>query len=56
MNQKPGVLALVGSGEYSPQMQEFETGLLHSAFTGGKSKTFVQIPTASSHEGEDRRA
>lgn len=51
-----GVLALVGSGEYSPAMQEFETELLHSAFLRGKKKTFVQIPTASSHEGDDRRS
>lgn len=56
MNQKPGLLALVGSGEYSPQMQEFETGLLHSAFTRGKKNLYVQIPTGSSHEGDDRRA
>ena len=50
-----GVLALVGSGEYLPVMQEFETGLLHSAVARGKSNTFVQIPTGSSEEGEDRR-
>ena len=50
-----GVLALVGSGEYLPVMQEFETGLLHSAFLRGKKNTFVQIPTGSSHEGEERR-
>jgi cyanophycinase len=55
MNKNQGVLALVGSGEYLPVMQEFETGLLHSAFTRGKSNTFVQIPTGSSEEGEDRR-
>jgi cyanophycinase len=55
MSQNPGVLALVGSGEYSPQMQEFETGLLHSASMRGKRNLFIQIPTASSHEGEDRR-
>ncbi len=55
MNKNHGVLALVGSGEYLPVMQEFETGLLHSAFTRGKSNTFVQIPTGSSEEGEDRR-
>ena len=56
MSQNPGVLALVGSGEYSPQMQEFETGLLHSAFVHGKANRYVQIPTGSSHEGDDRRA
>ena len=55
MNQNHGVLALVGSGEYLPVMQEFETGLLHSAFVRGKKKTFIQIPTGSSEEGEDRR-
>jgi cyanophycinase len=55
MNQSRGVIALVGSGEYSLQMQEFETGLLHSAFTHGKANRYIQIPTASSHEGEDRR-
>ncbi len=55
MNKNQGVLALVGSGEYLPVMQEFETGLLHSAFARGKSNTFVQIPTGSSEEGEDRR-
>ena len=55
MSSGHGVLALVGSGEYLPVMQEFETGLLHSAFARGKSNTFVQIPTGSSEEGEDRR-
>jgi cyanophycinase len=55
MNQKPGLLALVGSGEYSLQMQEFESELLHSAFARGKKNTFIQIPTGSSHEGDDRR-
>ena len=55
MKASHGVLALVGSGEYLPVMQEFETGLLHSAFARGKKNTFVQIPTGSSEEGEDRR-
>jgi cyanophycinase len=55
MKTNQGVLALVGSGEYLPVMQEFETGLLHSAFARGKSNTFVQIPTGSSEEGDDRR-
>jgi cyanophycinase len=36
-------------------MQEFETGLLHSAVLRGKKRTYIQIPTGSSHEGEDRR-
>ena len=56
MNPDHGALALVGSGEYLPVMQEFETELLHSALKRGKRNTFIQIPTASSHEGMDRRA
>jgi len=55
MNENHGVLALVGSGEYLPVMQEFETGLLYSAFLRGKRNTFIQIPTGSSEEGADRR-
>ena len=55
MNQNPGALALVGSGEYLPVMQEFETGLLHSAISRGKRNSYIQIPTGSSEEGEDRR-
>jgi cyanophycinase len=56
MDQNSGAIALVGSGEYSVQMQELETQLLHSAISLGKKNTFVQIPTASSHEGEASRA
>ena len=56
MNPDHGALALVGSGEYLPVMQEFETELLHSALKRGKRNNFIQIPTASSHEGMDRRA
>ena len=55
MSQNPGLLALVGSGEYSLQMQEFETGLLRSASLRGKKNLYIQIPTASSHEGEGKR-
>ena len=56
MNQNSGAIALVGSGEYSVQMQELETELLHRAISRGKKNTFVQIPTASSHEGDVSRA
>jgi cyanophycinase len=56
MNQNSGAIALVGSGEYSVSMQELETELLHRAISRGKSNTFVQIPSASSHEGEASRA
>jgi len=55
MDQNSGAIALVGSGEYSVQMQELETQLLHRAISRGKTNTFVQIPTASSHEGEFSR-
>lgn len=37
-------------------MQELETQLLHRAISRGKKNSFVQIPTASSHEGEASRA
>lgn len=36
-------------------MQELETELLRLAISKGKKNTFVQIPTASSHEGQSRR-
>ena len=55
MNQSPGAIALVGSGEYSVTMQGLETELLHRAISRGKKNTFVQIPTASSHEGDISR-
>ena len=55
MDQNPGAIALVGSGEYSVQMQELETQLLHRAISRGKKNTFIQIPTASSHEGDASR-
>lgn len=55
MDQSAGAIALVGSGEYSVQMQELETELLHRAISRGKRNTFVQIPTASSHEGDTSR-
>jgi cyanophycinase len=55
MKLNAGALALVGSGEYSPQMQEFESELLHLAISRGKKNIFVQIPTASSHEGSASR-
>ena len=56
MDQNAGAIALVGSGEYSVPMQELETELLHRAISAGKKNHFVQIPTASSHEGDASRA
>ena len=55
MDQNSGAIALVGSGEYSVQMQELETELLQRAIARGKRNTFIQIPTASSHEGDVSR-
>lgn len=49
-----GALALVGSGEYLPQMQDLESELLRLARGQGKSNTFVQIPTAAGNESADR--
>lgn len=42
-----GPLALVGSGEYLPVMQDLEGRLL-----AGRSPRYVQIPTAAAPEGE----
>ena len=55
LSQNSGAIALVGSGEYSLPMQELETQLLHRAISRGKKNTFIQIPTASSHEGDSSR-
>ena len=43
-----GPLALVGSGEYLPVMQEVEASLLE-----GRPPKYVQIPTAAGEEGEE---
>jgi cyanophycinase len=53
--QNSGAIALVGSGEYSLPMLELEKQLLHRAISQGKKNTFIQIPTASSHEGDSSR-
>ena len=47
-----GRIALVGSGEYLPVMQEFEAQLL----TRGPSKRYVQLPTAAGRETATRLA
>ena len=44
----PGPIALVGSGEYLPVMQEVEADLI-----SGRSPRYVQIPTAAAPEGLD---
>jgi len=43
----PGPIALVGSGEYLPVMQQVEADLI-----AGRSPKYVQIPTAAAPEGE----
>ena len=42
----PGPLALVGSGEYLPQMADIEAGLL-----AGRPSRFVQLATAAVPDG-----
>jgi hypothetical protein len=46
---EPGPLALVGSGEYLPEMLEIERELI-----AGRPPKYVQIPTAASREGAAR--
>ena len=48
---KPGRLALVGSGEYLPVMQAFEADLI----ARGPSNKYVQLATAAGRESADRR-
>jgi cyanophycinase len=49
-----GALALVGSGEYLPLMQELESALLRSGLERGKSHRYVQLPLAAGRESADR--
>ena len=46
MTEAPGPLALVGSGEYLPQMAEIEAGLL-----AGRPPRYVQLATAAVPDG-----
>jgi len=54
IDNQPGAIALVGSGEYLPQAQALESELLRLAISRGKTNTFIQIPTAAGKEGADR--
>ena len=56
LNQKEkiGALALVGSGEYLPVMQDLESALINSGIANGKPNRFLQIPTAAGEESEER--
>jgi len=49
-----GSLALVGSGEYLPQMAEFEKSLIDDGIKNGKKPIYIQIPTAAGRESEVR--
>jgi len=49
-----GSLALVGSGEYLPQMAEFEKSLINDGVRNGKKPIYIQIPTAAGRESENR--
>src|ERR1019366_2596030 len=49
-----GALALVGSGEYMPGMQQLEGELLRSGIERGKSNRYVQLPLAAGRESIDR--
>ena len=53
MNDKTGAIALVGSGEYLPQMLELESALLQRAVSLKKDNSYVQIPTGAGKEGAD---
>ena len=49
-----GSLALVGSGEYLPEMLELEKSLIADGVARGKNHSFVQIPTAAGQESLER--
>lgn len=51
---KIGALALVGSGEYLPVMQDLESALINSGISNGKPNRYLQIPTAAGEESEER--
>lgn len=48
MSQQSGPIALVGSGEYLPVMQELEANLIQ-----GRNPIYVQLPTAAAPEGDE---
>jgi cyanophycinase len=47
-----GAIALVGSGEYLPEMSALERDLIDDAVARGKPRHFVQLATAAGQEGE----
>ena len=51
-----GAIAMVGSGEYLPIMQELEGALLQQGLARGKKNIYLQIPTAAGQESANRLA
>ena len=49
-----GALALVGSGEYLPVMQDLEGALLRKGIERGKKNRYVQLPLAAGRESKTR--
>ncbi len=49
-----GSLALVGSGEYLPEMADFESALIDDGVNKGKKPIYIQIPTAAAQESDQR--
>jgi cyanophycinase-like exopeptidase len=54
VNKEVGSLALVGSGEYLPEMADFEKTLIDDGVARGKKPIFIQIPTAAGLESPER--
>ena len=49
-----GSIALVGSGEFLPEMSDLENLLIQDGVRNGKVPRFIQIPTAAGQESPDR--
>ena len=49
-----GSIALVGSGEFLPEMSDLESLLIQDGVRNGKVPRFIQIPTAAGKEGPER--
>lgn len=54
MSTQEGSLALVGSGEYLPQMADLEKLLLEDGISKGKRPVYIQLPTAAGRENKER--
>jgi cyanophycinase len=49
-----GSIALVGSGEFLPEMSDLESLLIQDGVRNGKVPRFIQIPTAAGKESPER--